>query len=166
MKQDKPEATLDQEKKAEICAVVRLGCSRATAAKRTGCTVADIRREAQRDPQFAARLGAAESDLEIAHMRNVFEASKETKNWRVSVWALERIHPARYARRGPDVVTSEQLARFVRVFTEIILEEIPDKTHQRNIVSRVGRLLTQLRRQSDQREEGEGDLEQPTVEPH
>ncbi len=56
-----PAKALDAGKRAEVLALVRLGCTRRMAADKVRCAHTTIGRAAARDPAFAAALAAAES---------------------------------------------------------------------------------------------------------
>ncbi len=60
------------------------------------------------DSDFAAQLKRAEATPEMAHMRNLHNAAKEEKNWRVSVWWLERQNKARQARAEKTATPKDQ----------------------------------------------------------
>ncbi|MGI9457214.1 MAG: hypothetical protein ACR2NU_11680 [Aeoliella sp.] len=81
---------MTDQQQQEICSVASVGCPRETAAASVGVSVDQIEAEIQANPAFAARLHRAEAMIEITHMQNVRQASKEEKNWRASVWWLER----------------------------------------------------------------------------
>ena len=58
-----------------------------------------------RDADFAAEVRRAEAPVELSHMRNVQNAAQDGKNWRASVWWLERRSPERFGPRGAGTVT-------------------------------------------------------------
>ena len=72
----------------------------------------------RQDRAFAAQLRRTEAGAELAHMGTVKEAAKEAKNWRASVWWLERHAPDRFGPRGAGTVTVRQLDEFLNVLTE------------------------------------------------
>ena len=94
---------------ATMSAILSIGCDRETAANYTNCSLSDIRREMLRDVAFAAEVLQAEAASELAHMRNVQNAAGENKNWRASVWWLERRSPERFGRRNAETITTRQL---------------------------------------------------------
>ena len=142
MSTDGREENLDEEQKKRICGIVNVGCSPATAAKQVGCTVEAIRNEVSRDRQFAAAIRYAEASHEITHMKNVYTAAQEPKDWRASVWALERTYPDRYARRDPDVVTADQLAALVARLVDILIEEVSNPEDRERIMARMAELTS------------------------
>ena len=92
---------LTDEQKGQICGILSVGCDRETAANFVGCSLADIRRAMQHDRAFAANVRRTEAGVELSHMRTVQEAAKEAKNWRASVWWLERRSPERFGHAAP-----------------------------------------------------------------
>lgn len=68
------------------------------------------------DPQLAARLKAANSELELRHVRNIQTIS--VGDWKASAWLLERKFPNRYSRRlviSEPTNTKEDTGVLVRV---------------------------------------------------
>ena len=139
---------LDPMQKQKICSIVQLGCPRATAAKHVGCTLSSIQSAARGDPQFAADLQRAEAQNELSLMKNVFVAAQEPKNWRASVWALERTYPERYLRRAPGTVSVDQLSRLVDALVNIVVEEMTDHSHRERVVRRVNEVVNHLRQET------------------
>ncbi len=90
-----------EEKKRELFAALLLGLNRKVAADCVGCSPQTIWRTARRDPEFAKRLRQLEGKSELALLHSVQVAAKDEKNWRAAAWALERLFPDRYSRRGP-----------------------------------------------------------------
>src|SRR4051812_28378597 len=99
------QTTLTDAQKGQICGILSVGCDRETAANFAGCTTADIGRTMRDDPAFAAHVHRTEAGCEMGHMRTVQEAAKDAKNWRASVWWMERHAPERFGPRGAGVVT-------------------------------------------------------------
>ncbi len=110
---------LTGEQKAQVCGVLSVGCDWETAANFVGCSLSDIRRTMRIDPQFAAQVRRSEAGVELSHMRTIQEAAKDPKNWRTSVWWLERHAPERFAR-GAGVVTARQLKAFIAILADVL----------------------------------------------
>lgn len=128
---------LTDEQKGQVCGILSVGCDRQTAANFVGCSQADIRRAMQQDAAFCAQLCHAEAGVEMSHMRVVQEAAKDVKNWRASVWWLERRSPERYGGRSAGVVTSRQLKSFIAVVVGILTEDIHSADDRQRLVSRL-----------------------------
>jgi hypothetical protein len=115
-------STLTDEQKGRICGALAVGCDRETAANIVGCSLGDIRRAMQVDAEFALRIRRAEATTELNHMQNVKEAAKDVKNWRASVWWLERHSPERFGKRGAGQITSRQLRAFTAIIADILVD--------------------------------------------
>ena len=126
---------LDGYKRREILAILAVGGSREIAAKYVGCCTSTIQNTADRDPKFAQQLRRKEKQWEIGYLDNIRIAARNERYWRAAAWALERLNPERYARRGPDVITINQLKTLLKEFTEIIVEEVPAK-YRKSILKR------------------------------
>jgi hypothetical protein len=135
---------LDATKRAEICAILAVGGSRAIAAQYVGCHPDTIRNTAQRDPEFAASLERAESGHEVKHLTFINKAAEEGRYWRAAAWALERKYPARYGRRHPDMFTVEQVSHVLAQFAGVILEEVPAEAQRGRILARLSELTVRL----------------------
>ena len=64
-------AVLDEKKRRQVVAILANGSSRRVAALVVGCSHSTIGRTAQRDPEFAAELDAAEHKCEIEALRQI-----------------------------------------------------------------------------------------------
>jgi hypothetical protein len=124
MTSDVKSKPLTVEQKSAICVVIELGCDRETAANRVGCTLADIRRAIKEDAKFSTELRWSEASAEMKHMRVVYEATKDVKNWRASVWWLERHAPERFGPRGAGAITIRQM----KAYTALVAETVCDST--------------------------------------
>jgi hypothetical protein len=128
---------LDDVKQREVLAILSMGCSQSMAAKYVGCAPATIRREAARDAKFAKKLREAKGNAELGLVKNIRKAANKEQYWRAAAWALERMFPEKYARRGPDVITAEQLAQVLAQLAERIIEQVPVDAYRKNIVKAV-----------------------------
>jgi hypothetical protein len=134
---------LDEVKKREILAIVAVGCSRSMAASYVDCAVSTIQNTADRDATFAEKLRQATYNTEVGLLKNIRNAAKKEQYWRAAAWALERRFPERYARRGPDVITLEQVTQLLGRFSDIVAEELPDRFRKR-VLKRLGKLAKSL----------------------
>jgi hypothetical protein len=137
---------LTDEQKAQVYGILSVGCDRQTAANFVGCSLADIRRAMQRDPQFAVGVCRAEAGAELNHMRTIQQAAKDEKHWRASVWWLERRSPERFGPRGPRVVTARQLKAFIDVLADTLREEIRTTDDQQRVIARLKSLADSVDR--------------------
>jgi len=135
---------LSDEQKGQICGTLSVGCDRETAADFVGCSTADIGRAMQRDAAFAANIRRTEASCELSHMRNVQQAAKDAKNWRASVWWLERHSPERFGPRRAGSVTARQLKEFVDTLTAILNEEISNEADHHRVVARLDQAIASM----------------------
>jgi hypothetical protein len=134
---------LDDGKRREIRAILSLGASQTTAARYVGCAVSTIRRTANRDPEFALQLRRAVSDNELGLLRHIHNAAKKEQYWRAAAWALERGFPDKYARRGADVITVDQIGTLLAQIADIVAQEVPER-YRKPIIKRLSRLAQDL----------------------
>ncbi len=142
---------LDEYKRREILAIVGVGCSRTVAAKYVGCAVSTIQSTADRDPDFAQALSQKEYASEIGYMENIRNAGRSERYWRAAAWALERLNPDKYGKRGPDVITVEQIRDLMAQFADIIVEEIPVPEYRKKILGRLEAISDTLKEASNKK---------------
>ena len=135
--------SLDEIKRHEILAILAVGGTRRVAAAYVGCSVRTIQNTARRLPEFAEMLTQIEQSMEVNLLKYVREAAKEPRYWRAAAWALERLRPERYARRGPDVITLDQIRRLMAQLAAILSEEVPEK-YRKNVLKRLGAVFADL----------------------
>lgn len=134
---------LTPEQKREVCTIAAVGCDREIAARYLGCRPAELQEEVNADAQFARQLAQAEAGAELVHMKNLKVAAQEEKNWRASVWWLERRSPQRYGRRAADAVPAAQVQQFVEALAAIIAEEVREPEDRDRLLARLGELARQ-----------------------
>ncbi len=132
--------TLTDDQKREFCLIVLIGCDRETASKYLGCTSSQLQSALQQDPQFAKQLARAEATPEFIHMRNLHNAAKDEKHWRVSVWWLERCAPERYARRNPDAISESQLRQIIKQLADAIAGEVASQDDRQRLLTRLSKI--------------------------
>ena len=128
---------LTEEKKREFCLMISIGCDRETARKYLGCSLQQLKEALRLDSRFARQLDRAEATPEFNHMRNLHHAAKDEKNWRVSVWWLERCAADRYAKRNPEVISPVQLRQVIQELSKAILGEVTSRDDQRRLLIRL-----------------------------
>lgn len=129
--------SLTDDQKREFCLIVLIGCDRETASKYLGCTLRQLQGALQQDSQFAKQLARAEATPEFIHMRNLHNAAKDEKHWRVSVWWLERCAPERYARRSPDTISAAQLRQIIKQLADAIAGEVASRDDRQRLLARL-----------------------------
>jgi hypothetical protein len=139
---------LADEQKAAIYGILSVGCDRQTAADFVGCTLVDFGRAMRQDREFAASVRRTEATVELNHMRNVHKLATgeddEKKEWRASVWWLERRSPERFGARSAGTVTARQLIRFSSMLAGILADEIHDEADRNRVLLRMDRVVGSL----------------------
>ena len=142
-----------EEQKRECCLMISIGCDRETACNYLGKTAGELRDQLRRDATFRRQLLRAEATPEFNHMRNLYNAAKEEKHWRASVWWLERRAPERYARRAPDALTATQLRLVIEELGETIVGEVSDSQDRQRLLARLIQIAEKVRDDSFERTE-------------
>jgi hypothetical protein len=140
---------LTEETQREFCAMLAMGCDQETACKYLEIDLPVFQRALTELPNFHRRLLRAEGTAEFGHMRVLHDASREPKNWRISVWWLQRHAPERFIPRTPGALTPLQLKRIVEDLTHVISEEVTQQRDQQRILERLAKIAESL---SDQTE--------------
>jgi hypothetical protein len=135
---------LDEPKKHVIVALLAVGCSQRVIARYVGCARETIRQTMARDERFAAKVRDAKCNAEVGLLRSIRNAAKKEQHWRAAAWMLERGYPERYARRGPDVITVDQIAALLAHFCQIVVEELPAARYRKKILKRLEGLAKRL----------------------
>lgn len=135
---------LDESKQREIAALMSVGCSQRVAARYVGCAPSTITYTIARNPRFADKVRQAKCSAEVGLIRNIRNAAKKEQYWRAAAWMLERGYPDRYAPRGPDTISKEQIAGLLAAFSRIVAQEVPVSAHRKNALRRLEQLSTSL----------------------
>ena len=123
----------------DICRIVLKGCDRETACAYVDCTQPELRETLSENEEFGRRLRRSEAEAELRHMERIEAASKDEKNWRVSVWWFERRSPERFARRAATVTVSD-VNQVIDQLEVLIAEEIKDATERQRLLTRLERI--------------------------
>jgi hypothetical protein len=73
-----------------VLGLVRAGADQAIAAALAGISSQDLEQMKALDEELERELRKAGAEAALLHMRNIHEAAKDPRNWRLSVWWLER----------------------------------------------------------------------------
>ena len=125
--------------------MISMGCDRETACNYLGKTAVELHAELQCDNAFRRQLLRAEATPEFSHMRNLYNAAKDEKHWRASVWWLERRAPERYARRAPESISAAQLRQVIEELSEAIGCEVNDPQDRGRVLARLVQIAERLR---------------------
>jgi hypothetical protein len=118
---------LDETRRRKILALLANGSSRRVAARIAGCSHSTIARTAQRDPEFAAELDAAEHNFEVEALRLIRNAAKSGRYWRAAAWLLERRNPRDFAKRTPTTLSEEDAANLAMRVADPIIYKMTDE---------------------------------------
>ncbi|MGA2064234.1 MAG: helix-turn-helix domain-containing protein [Thermoguttaceae bacterium] len=124
-------ASLDEEKRAQIVALLANGSSRRVATTIVGCSPSTLTRTASRDPTFAEQLARAERNVEIEALRAIRHAAKLPCYWRAAAWMLERRNPDDFAHRPPKQFTRVEVLQIVSTVCEMLVGDVPEENCQR-----------------------------------
>jgi hypothetical protein len=141
---DSVSTDLTADEQRDIRLVISVGCDRKTAVEYVGRTLEVLYRSMLRDPKFAEAVRRAEAASEMQHMRNVQTASRDPKQWRASVWWLERQSPERYGRRPADMVTPHQLENFLAILATAVMEVVQEADGRERLLARLQEIAESL----------------------
>jgi len=122
---------ITEEQKAQICAMVSVGCSLRAAARLAACHESTVRSRLQNDKAFLARYRKSEQASELIALRHVQTAG--AKNWRAAAWLLERMRPNEYATPKPDTLRPDDFAQLTSTVAELVLREVKNPEECRKI---------------------------------
>jgi hypothetical protein len=131
----KAKRALTSSQKAKLLKHLPLGGDRATVCKFVGATLAQLHAEMKRDPDFAQAVVQAEAAVDLKHFGNVQKASQDEKNWRTSVWWLER--RARQQSSDADPLANPSLMELLDELALAITAEVKDEELQRRVIERL-----------------------------
>jgi hypothetical protein len=132
--------TLTDQQKGHIYGILTVGCDRQTAADFIGCSLMDFRNLMQHDAAFAKDVRRSEAEAELKNMRNVQDTAREKKEWRASVWWLERRSPERFGRRTAGSVTARQLRGYFTLLSQMLNERLPDEKDRQPFLDQLNKL--------------------------
>ena len=133
-KRGRPRA-LDEAKQRELCALVSAGASPQQAAKYVGCSVATLKRESSRNPEFGERFRRAQANASLAPLHAMRQAAQT--HWRAAAWMLERTDPEQFDRRRRHQLGAKELRALRRDLLEIFNDEIDHPVLRDRIAKRV-----------------------------
>ncbi len=133
---------LTAEQQGQVYGILSVGCDRETAANYIGCSLADLVRAMRQDAEFGASVRRTEAATELSHMRTVQNAAKDEKNWRASVWWLERRSPERYGSRSAGAVTTRHLKAYLTIVGESLHNDIRNAEDRERVMARFKQFQT------------------------
>lgn len=135
---------LDEIWKKQVVALVGLGCGFESAAGYAGVTAGQIRREIGINETFAGEVRRAEERAEVYFLSQIKKAAEKEQYWRAAAWALERRIPNRYAPRGPETMTMDDIREIFRKLAAIILAEVSQSKDRKRVVAQINQVLRDL----------------------
>ena len=146
----RPPAPLDDGKRREICALIAGGCGLREAAKYVHCSVNTIRREAERNADFAQQLRHSETYAQLSPLRAM--QSAVATHWRAAAWMLERAFPERFGRPDAGAFGARQARELMNEVLSIIRAEMFDVFKSDRVEKRVrGAFEYHIRMSCDQK---------------
>lgn len=126
---------LSESKQAEVCALIRAGCTMAAAARYVGCSVLTIQREARRNPELNEKLRNIRYDVELNPVLTLRDAA--INDWRAAAWILERTQPQHYAKRPANSFSPQEVAEPLERVCDIIRQETRNAQQSARIKRRI-----------------------------
>jgi transposase len=148
----------DERRRKSVIAMLSLGMTRRDAAHCIGCNIATLYNEAARNRSFRVALIEAESGFEVRHRKRIDDASKESKNWRASAWALLQ----KQKRLALHTATQEQIDQILAEFAAILIAEIPDVRTRKQILGKLCRAMGAKQKSKTTRKEPNDASQNPT----
>ncbi len=131
-----PVKRLTPEQRNELLDWLRGGGDRASVCDVVGVSQVQLRFEMKRDPEFAQAFARAEASMELRQMNKVIEATKDEKNWRTSVWWIER--RTRERLRGESrSLSAANVYDLVDALARAVGEELPEGELLRRVMERL-----------------------------
>ena len=140
---------LDDQKRARVIAILRVGCSRRMAAEYVHCSPSTIQNTADRDPAFAEQLRKAGVQSQLAFLKNIRDAAKKEQYWRAAAWALERLNPHDFGPPKPGAPSIDEFIAMLDQLAEIVVEEVPVARHRTRLLRRIDKLIVELRKRDE-----------------
>lgn len=137
--------SLTEQQKNQLCSIALLGCDRSTLCKYVGVSLKRLQREMQSDALFARDLLHAEADAEVRHMGNVHRASQDEKNWRTSVWWLERRAEVDSGEARDPAALAPEMCAALEHLAEIVVAEIVDLAARESLRRRLLQVVAEGR---------------------
>jgi hypothetical protein len=127
--------TLGALEREKLLQVIKLGCPSATAGRYVGLTREQLEALLLRDEELMRDVLRAQAEAEVRHMGNVHKAANDEKNWRTSVWWLER-HGMVVPELDPDQPGYSEAVMFaLEKFADLIVAEIPDVARRQSLMT-------------------------------
>ena len=138
------QAPLNGSLKNRLCGMLSVGCDRQTACHVLEITTRQLSHALQIDAAFRADVLRSEASPEFTHMRNIHTAGQDEKNWRASVWWLERRSPERFGKRKADALSRAEVEQAIEELTELLLQQADTPERQQDLRARLDETARQV----------------------
>ncbi len=129
----------------QLIGMLLLGCPLETAAAVAEVPLAEVDNALANDPRVAQQVEQAAARAEALHMKTIKNAANDTKNWRASVWWLERCLPEKYGKREPDTIRPERFEQLRAAVLDAI-DAVRDPGDRERLRQRLRSLATRAER--------------------
>lgn len=128
---------IDKGTRDTIAAMLRIGCDLRMAAWVAGRSPAEVKAVIEEDETFLRDVQKGNSFFDYKHLLHLDEAAKDKKNWRVSMWLLERLRPERYEKQRPRTIKESQLMPLLRSMADALVDGVADEAAREALFDRV-----------------------------
>lgn len=127
----------DKSTRDTIGAMLGIGCDLRTAAWAVGRSPAEVKRLLAEDPELLHAVQKGGAIFEYKHLQHLDEAAKDKKNYRVSMWLLERLRPDTYEKQRPRTIKENQLMPLLKSLADALVEGVGDEEARGKLIERV-----------------------------
>ncbi len=132
--------TFSDSQRRDLLAALSVGCDCETAAHYAGREPGELRQALDNDQQFARDVRQAQARVEITHMRNIYTAAGDVKNWRASVLWLERRAPDRFGPRKGRSSRPRERRTLVDELAKLIARDVKDQRDRQRLLAQLATL--------------------------
>lgn len=127
----------DKRTRDTIAATLAMGCDLRMAAWVVGRAPAEVKAFIEEDKTFLRDVQKGNALFDYKHLKHLDEAAKDKKNWRVSMWLLERLRPEKYEKQRPRTIKESQLMPLLKSLAEALVEGVADEAAREALFDRV-----------------------------
>ncbi|WP_425396710.1 hypothetical protein [Aeoliella sp.] len=124
----------------DFVSVVSTGCPVDTGLDVTGVSAEEYDEITRADGELARRARRAAGLAEFHQLRNIKEAGTDPKNWRASVWWLERCRGDRYLSKPPRTFTQQQVEAFHSDVAQLIDSQVRHQDDHERVLEKLSEL--------------------------
>jgi hypothetical protein len=131
------EGEFDKGTRDTIAAMLGIGCDLSTAARVVGRSPAEVKALLGEDKTFLRDVEKYGSLFEGKHLKHLDKAAEDKKNYRVSMWLLERLRPDKYEKQRPRTIKESQLMPLLKSMAEMLVDGVEDEAAREALFDRV-----------------------------